>query len=102
MWPGSNGAITRRISRIVSAEKRRAEESGVVGLMGGVSVVLLRPHCILTSEEYPMKTHGNQWLVTLQSLPISHVEAHTLAPEVQTLCSALTEDNPQRCGLTSS
>ena len=49
-----------------------------------------------------MKTHGNQWLVTLQSLPISHVEAHTLAPEVQTLCSALTEDNPQRCGLTSS
>ena len=58
-------SIRKAISRIVSAEKRRAEESGVVGLMGGVSVVLLRPHCILTSEEYPMKTHGNQWLVTL-------------------------------------
>ena len=33
-WPGSNGAITRRISRIVSAERQRAKESGVVGLEG--------------------------------------------------------------------
>ena len=33
MWPGSNGAITRRILHIVSAEKQRAKESGVVGLM---------------------------------------------------------------------
>jgi hypothetical protein len=31
-WPGSNGAITRRISRIGSAERQRAKESGVVGL----------------------------------------------------------------------
>src|SRR5215831_12699769 len=32
LWRGSNGAITRPISRIVNAEKRRAKESGVVGL----------------------------------------------------------------------
>src|SRR5215470_11272010 len=32
LWPGSNGAITRRILHIVSAEKQRAKESGVVGL----------------------------------------------------------------------
>jgi len=32
LWPGSNGAITRHILRIVSAEKQRAKESGVVGL----------------------------------------------------------------------
>ena len=32
MWRGSNGAITRPISRIVNAEKRRAEKSGVVGV----------------------------------------------------------------------
>ena len=32
MWRGSNGAITRPISRIVNAEKRRAKESGVVGI----------------------------------------------------------------------
>ena len=32
MWPGSNGAITRRILHIVSAEKQRAKESGVVGI----------------------------------------------------------------------
>ena len=31
-WPGSNGVITKRISRIVSAERRRAKESGVVGI----------------------------------------------------------------------
>ena len=46
MWPGSNGAITRRISRIVSAEKRRAEESGVVGLAFTMAVfnVLVQWH----------------------------------------------------------
>src|SRR5215217_236060 len=26
------------------------------------SVVLFRPHCMLGSEEHPMKTHKNQWL----------------------------------------
>ena len=52
--------------------------------------------------EYPMKMPGNQRLVTLPSLPISRVEAQTLVPAVQTLCSALREDNPQRCGLTSA
>ena len=38
MWPGSNGAITRRILHIVSAEKQRAKESGVVGLTAAASV----------------------------------------------------------------
>src|SRR5215471_4939981 len=33
LWPGSNGAITRRILHIVSAEKQRAKESGVVGIV---------------------------------------------------------------------
>jgi len=46
-----------------------------------------------------MKMPGNHWLVTLRSLPISRVEAQTLVPAVQTLFSALTEDNLQRCGL---
>jgi hypothetical protein len=32
LWPGSNGAITRRTLHIVSAEKQRAKESGVVGI----------------------------------------------------------------------
>jgi hypothetical protein len=49
-----------------------------------------------------MKTPGNQRVVALRSLPISRVEAQTLVPAVQTLCRALTEDDPQRCGLTSS
>ena len=31
-WRGFNDAITRRISRIGSAERQRAKESGVVGL----------------------------------------------------------------------
>ena len=49
-----------------------------------------------------MKMPGNQRLVTLRSLQISRVEAQTLVPAVQTLCSTLTEDNPQRYGLASS
>jgi hypothetical protein len=32
LWRGSNGAIPKPILRIVNAEKRRAKESGVVGL----------------------------------------------------------------------
>ena len=49
--------------------------------------------------------HENAWksmACDSRSLPISCVEAQTLVPAVQTLCRALTEDNPQRCGLTSS
>ena len=36
-------------------------------LMGDFSVVLFRPHFMLTSEEYLMKMHTNQWLVSLPS-----------------------------------
>jgi hypothetical protein len=38
-------------------------------LMGDFSVVLFRPHFMLVSEEYLMKSHKNQWLLTLLSLP---------------------------------
>jgi len=52
------------------------------------SVVLFRPNFMLVSEEHPMKTHKNQWLLILLSLPVSLVEArikaHTLVPEGQT------------------
>src|SRR5262249_21481509 len=34
-------------------------------LMGDFSVVLFRPHCMLASEEHPMKAHKNQRLLTL-------------------------------------
>jgi prepilin-type N-terminal cleavage/methylation domain-containing protein len=33
------------------------------------SVVLFRPHFMLVSEEHHMKTHKNQWLLNLLSLP---------------------------------
>jgi hypothetical protein len=33
------------------------------------SVVLFRLHFMLVSEEHPMKTHKNQWLLNLLSLP---------------------------------
>ena len=33
------------------------------------SVVLFRPHCMLASEEHPMKVHKNQWLSNLLSPP---------------------------------
>ena len=33
------------------------------------SVVLFRPKFMLVSEGCPMKTHKNQWLLTLLSLP---------------------------------
>src|SRR5215831_14792885 len=38
LWRGSNGAIIRPISRIVNAEKRRAKESGVVGIKPSITV----------------------------------------------------------------
>ena len=38
-------------------------------LMGDFSVVLFRPHFMLVSEGYPMKTHTHQWLVSLLSPP---------------------------------
>jgi hypothetical protein len=31
------------------------------------SVVLFRPHCMLVSEEHPMKVHKTQWLLTTPS-----------------------------------
>ena len=37
--------------------------------MGDFSVVLFQPNIMLTSETYPMKTHKNQWLSNLLSLP---------------------------------
>ena len=56
--------------------------------MGDFSVVLFRPDFMLVSEVYPMKTHKNQCLVSLLSLPISHVElrtrGYTLVSGVQT------------------
>jgi|SRR4030095_9526631 hypothetical protein len=33
------------------------------------SVVLFRPHFMLVSEEYPVKAHKNQWLLTMLSPP---------------------------------
>src|SRR5262249_18209421 len=33
------------------------------------SVVLFRPNFMLASEEYPMKAHKNQWLLTMLSPP---------------------------------
>ena len=33
------------------------------------SVVLFRPNFMLLSEEHPMKSHKNQWLVPLLSPP---------------------------------
>jgi hypothetical protein len=38
-------------------------------LMGDFSVVLLRPHFMLASEEHPMKLHKNQWLSPMPSPP---------------------------------
>jgi hypothetical protein len=38
-------------------------------LMGDFSVVLFRPYFILVSEKYLMKTHKNQRLLTMPSLP---------------------------------
>jgi hypothetical protein len=38
-------------------------------LMGDFSVVLFRPNFMLASEEYPMKAHKNQWLLTMPSPP---------------------------------
>jgi hypothetical protein len=56
-WPGSNGVITRRISRIVSAEKRKAKESGVVGLLAlllwRVMERAMRMHVDTTSMPLP-------------------------------------------------
>ena len=37
--------------------------------MGDFSVVLFRPNFMLASEEYPMKAHKNQWLLTMPSPP---------------------------------
>ena len=33
------------------------------------SVVLFRPNFMLASEEYPMKAHKNQWLLTMPFPP---------------------------------
>ena len=51
------------------------------------SVVLFRPHCMLVSEEYLMKAHKNQWLLTVSDPP-EHLSGaphrgHTMAPEAQ-------------------
>jgi hypothetical protein len=37
--------------------------------MGDFSVVRFRPNFMLASEEYLMKVHKNQWLLTLPSSP---------------------------------
>jgi len=37
--------------------------------MGDFSVVLFRPNFMLASEEYPMKAHKYQWLLTMPSPP---------------------------------
>jgi hypothetical protein len=37
--------------------------------MTDFSVVLFRPHFMLVSEEHPMKTHKNQWLLNPLSPP---------------------------------
>jgi hypothetical protein len=37
--------------------------------MGDFSVVLFRSNFMLVSEEYPMKTHKNQWLLNVLSPP---------------------------------
>jgi hypothetical protein len=35
----------------------------------GFSVVLFRPHCMLVSEEFPMKSHKNQWVWSMLCPP---------------------------------
>jgi hypothetical protein len=56
--------------------------------MGDFSVVLFRPNFMLASEEYPMKVHTNQWLLTplspLISLGELRTKAHPIVSEVQT------------------
>ena len=47
--------------------------------MTDFSVVLFRPHCMLVSEERPMKAHKNQWLSTMHLLLLSLVEPQTKA-----------------------
>ena len=42
---------------------------GTSELFPDFSVVLFRPNFILVSEEYPVKTHKNQWLLNLLSPP---------------------------------
>src|SRR5215217_9685303 len=52
------------------------------------SVVLFRPTFMLTSEEYRMKVHTNQWLLAMpypRDLPSGATSrGHTMAPEGQT------------------
>jgi len=52
------------------------------------SVVLFRPNFMLVSEDHPMKTHKNQWLLNPLPHLISFWEPRTKAspmvPEVQT------------------
>jgi hypothetical protein len=74
--------------------------------MGDFSVVLFRPHCMLVSEKNRMKVHKTQWLQAMPYSPECLSEAtsrgRTMAPEAQMPAHALTGDNSQRCGLTSS
>jgi hypothetical protein len=66
------------------------------------SVVLFRPNFMLLSEEHPMKSHKNQWLVILLSPPISLVELqireHPMVSGVQTPSQCPdTGLSPEKC-----
>ena len=70
------------------------------------SVVLFRPHCMLLSEEHPMKSHKKQWLVSLLSPLISLVElrtrGHTMVTGLQTPSQCPnTGLSPEKCAYKS-
>jgi hypothetical protein len=65
--------VISKVRRFCIAQKQK----GVAGAMieapswmakkPDFSVVLFRSDCMLVSEEYPMKVHKNQWLLTMLS-----------------------------------
>src|SRR5437764_15335064 len=66
--------ILRKVWRIISCRgegQYRDRYLEVPGLhqASDFSVVLFRPNFMLASEEHPMKTHKNQWLLDLLSSP---------------------------------
>ncbi|MDQ3830082.1 MAG: type II secretion system F family protein, partial [Candidatus Tectomicrobia bacterium] len=85
---GELDSMLSKIADFFEEEVDRAVEALTAMLEPDFSVVRFRPNFMLVSEEHPMKTHKNQWLLNPPSPPEilweRRTKAHHMGPEVQT------------------